>query len=72
MFGRKTVDGVLHALVKTVKKLREVEEESLDLADNLTTQAIELQVEATEAAHEAARAQRVRANLEKLLGFDNE
>lgn len=72
MFGRKTVDGVLHALVKTVKKLREVEEESLDLADYLTTQAIELQVEATEATHEAARAQRVRANLEKLLGFDNE
>lgn len=72
MFGRKTVDGVMSALVRAVHQLRDVEDAQLDRGEELMTEALDLQSEATAALEEANRARAVRGNLEKLLGFTPE
>lgn len=74
MFGfrRKSVDGVLSALVRAVNQLGDVEREQAELSGKLSDQAFDLLEQAQEATREAVRAYNVRANLSSLLGFEDE
>lgn len=63
----KSVDGVLGSLAKAIGGLDKVEQKSLKTADKLEGRALHLSTTAERARTEAARAKKVRGNLEKLI-----
>lgn len=67
MFGRRTVDGILGALTKTVKALDAHEAASLEQATYHSDQVQFHQGEAATAVDEANKAARVRDKLAALV-----
>lgn len=63
-----TVDGILGIFTKLVDKLDAVVEAEKARADNAAVRIAEAQAEEAKHRAEVARAQKVRANISKLIG----